>query len=54
MEESLLGPVVFSIFNNNMDKVTESTTVRFAHDTKLGVGNTHYAAIQRDLGRREK
>lgn len=35
LQGSLLEPVVFSIFINNMAKVTESTIVRFAHVTKL-------------------
>lgn len=33
---SLLGPVAFSTFINNMEKVMESSAIRLAHDTKLG------------------
>lgn len=50
---SLLGPVAFSTFINNMEKVMESSAIRLAHDTKLG-GNSHYSATQRDLDWQKK
>jgi len=54
---SVLGPILFSFFINDLDEEIECTLSKFADDTKLGgVSDTmkSCAAIHQDLDRLEK
>lgn len=56
LQESLLGPVLFSIFIHDLEEAIERTVIKPAGDTRLG-GPVHIlegrAATQKDLHRLE-
>lgn len=51
---SILGPVLFTVFINNVDTGVKCTLSNFVNDTKLGGAVDSFEAreaLQRDLGR---
>ena len=48
-QESILGPIVFTIFINDLPEVTKSTCKIFADDTQLYESAANSAKIQEDL-----
>ena len=56
LQGSVLDPVLFNIFINDMDKEVQGTLIKFADDTKLGgIANTleDRNKLQSDLDRLE-
>ena len=57
VQDSVLGPVLFNIFINDLDEAIEGILIKFAGDIKLGgVANTpeERTTIQSDLDRLEE
>lgn len=51
----IFGPVLFNIFNNELDTGAEFSLSKFSDDTKLGglAARSGGSAVQRDLNRLE-